>query len=169
MKKIILFLFLLSSIYSNGNEISGKWFFKNILKENTFDSTNIKPISSLDFFLINKDGSFEYQISELNLFAKGTWLLKGEKLNLIYTLPKDTSRYYNITLNNNELILNENRINYVFSKADKSYNTKFSVYNLIRGFIGIIFLIFIAFLFSRNKNKINWILVIKGLLIQIVL
>tara|TARA_B100000900_G_scaffold114626_1_gene96069 strand:- start:185 stop:1852 length:1668 start_codon:yes stop_codon:yes gene_type:complete len=168
MKKIILFLFLLSSIYSNGNEISGKWFFKNILKENTFDSTNIKPISNLDFFLINKDGSFEYQISELNLFAKGTWLLKGEKLNLIYTLPKDTSRYYNITLNNNELVLNENRINYVFSKADKSYNTKFSVYNLIRGFIGIIFLIFIAFLFSRNKNKINWILVIKGLLIQIV-
>ena len=168
MKKIILFLFLLSSIYSHGNEISGKWFFKSILKENTLDSTNIKPISSLDFFLINKDGSFEYQISELNLFAKGTWLLKDENLNLIYTSPKDTSRYYNITLNNNELILNENRINYVFYKSDKLYNTQFSVYNLIRGFIGIIFLIFIAFLFSRNKNKINWTLVTKGLLIQIV-
>ena len=62
MKKIILFLFLLFSLNSYGNEISGKWFFKSILKENALDSTNLKPISNLDFFLINKDGSFEYQI-----------------------------------------------------------------------------------------------------------
>ena len=167
MKKIILFLFLLFSFSSNGNEISGKWFFKSILKENTLDSINLKPISNSDFFLINKDGSFEYQISELNLFAKGTWLFENENLKLHYNAPNDTVRYYNIILNNKELILNENSINYVFSK-DKLYNSQFSVYNLIRGFIGLIFLIFIAFLFSRKKNKINWNLVTKGLLIQII-
>lgn len=167
MKKIILFLFLLFSFSSNGNEISGKWFFKSILKENTLDSINLKPISNSDFFLINKDGSFEYQISELNLFAKGTWLLENENLELHYNAPNDTVRYYNIRFNNKELVLNENSINYVFYK-DKLYNSQFSVYNLIRGFIGLIFLIFIAFLFSRKKNKINWNLVTKGLLIQII-
>ena len=167
MKKIILFLFLLFSFSSNGNEISGKWFFKSILKENTLDSLNLKPISNSDFFLINKDGSFEYQISELSLFAKGTWLFENENLKLHYNEPNDTVRYYNIILKNKELILNENSINYVFSK-DKLYNSQFSVYNLIRGFIGLIFLIFIAFLFSRKKNKINWNLVTKGLLIQII-
>lgn len=168
MKKIILFLFLLSSFNSNGNEISGKWFFKNILKEHTLDSTNLKPISSLDFFLINNDGSFEYQLSELNLFAKGTWLLENDNLTLIYNAPNDTTRYFKIKHNNKELILNENSINYVFSKKDNLYNSQFSVYNLIRGFIGLIFLIFVAFIFSRNKNKINWNLVTKGLLIQII-
>ena len=167
MKKIILFLFLLFSFSSNGNEISGKWFFKSILKENTLDSINLKPISNSDFFLINKDGSFEYQISELNLFAKGTWLFENENLKLHYNAPNDTVRYYNIRLNNKELVLNENSINYVFYK-DKLYNSQYSVYNLIRGFIGLIFLIFIAFIFSRNKNKINWNLVTKGLLIQII-
>ena len=167
MKKIILFLFLLFSFSSYGNEISGKWFFKSILKENTLDSINLKPISNSDFFLINKDGSFEYQISALNLFAKGTWLLENENLKLHYNAPNDTVRYYNIRLNNKELVLNENSINYVFYK-DKLYNSQFSVYNLIRGFIGLIFLIFIAFLFSKNKNKINWNLVTKGLLIQII-
>ena len=167
MKKIILFLFLLFSFSSNGHEISGKWFFKSILKENTLDSINLKPISNSDFFLINKDGSFEYQISELNLFAKGTWLFENENLKLHYNAPNDTVRYYNIRLNNKELVLNENSINYVFYK-DKLYNSQFSVYNLIRGFIGLIFLIFIAFIFSRNKNKINWNLVTKGLLIQII-
>ena len=167
MKKIILFLFLLFSVGSYGNEITGKWFFKSILKENTLDSINLKPISSLDFFLINKDGSFEYQISELNLFANGNWLLENENLRLLYNVPNDTVRYYDIKLNNKELILNENGINYVFFK-EKLYSSQFSAYNLVRGFIGLIFLIFIAFLFSRNKNKISWSLVTKGLLIQII-
>ena len=168
MKNIVLFLFLLSTFNSNGNEISGKWFFKSILKEHTLDSTNLKPISSLDFFLINKDGSFEYQLSELNLFAKGNWLLENENLKLIYNAPNDTTRHYKIKHSNKKLILNENGINYVFSKTGKLYNSQFSVYNLVRGFIGLIFLIFIAFIFSRNKNKINWNLVTKGLLIQII-
>ena len=50
MKKIILFFFLLFSFTSNGHEISGKWFFKSILKENTLDS--IKTYFKLRFFFL---------------------------------------------------------------------------------------------------------------------
>ena len=39
---------------------------------------------------------------------------------------------------------------------------------IIRGLIGIITLISICYLLSNNKEKINWRLVGKGLLIQIV-
>mgnify|MGYP003984676659 CR=1 FL=1 len=43
----------------------------------------------------------------------------------------------------------------------------FSFENLLRGLLGIISLLGIAFLFSRNRKGIDWKLVAKGLGIQI--
>ncbi|MDA0986358.1 MAG: NupC/NupG family nucleoside CNT transporter [Bacteroidetes bacterium] len=40
--------------------------------------------------------------------------------------------------------------------------------SVLRGIGGIILLIFIAFLFSNNKSKVNWKLVLTGLLIQFI-
>ncbi|MCL4111335.1 UNVERIFIED_CONTAM: hypothetical protein GTU68_023188 [Idotea baltica] len=40
--------------------------------------------------------------------------------------------------------------------------------NIVRGLIGIIFLLGVCFVFSSNKKAIDWILVIKGILLQIV-
>mgnify|MGYP006157018291 CR=1 FL=1 len=39
---------------------------------------------------------------------------------------------------------------------------------LTRGLIGIISLIALCYIFSNNKSKINWIMILKGLLIQII-
>ena len=39
---------------------------------------------------------------------------------------------------------------------------------ILRGILGILFLVFIAFLFSRDKKGIDWKLVIKGLSIQFI-
>lgn len=47
--------------------------------------------------------------------------------------------------------------------------TSISFYSVTRGLIGIFGLIFITFLFSANRKAINWSLVIKGLILQIVL
>jgi len=41
--------------------------------------------------------------------------------------------------------------------------------NVLRGIIGIVFLIGVAYVFSSNKKKIDWPLVVKALVIQIVL
>ena len=40
---------------------------------------------------------------------------------------------------------------------------------IIRGFLGLIMLVGIAYLFSKHKKNINWKLVITGILIQFVL
>ena len=40
--------------------------------------------------------------------------------------------------------------------------------NIARGLLGIVTLLFIAFLFSRNRKRIDWQLVWKGLMIQLV-
>ena len=45
----------------------------------------------------------------------------------------------------------------------------FSAESLVRGILGIVFLIFISFLISNNKKAINWKTAVIGLLIQIIL
>ncbi len=43
----------------------------------------------------------------------------------------------------------------------------FSLQSLLRGLLGVVFLIGISYLFSANRSKINWRLVISGIIIQI--
>lgn len=60
-------------------------------------------------------------------------------------------------------ILAENRINIIET------HTQISWIGILRGFIGIIFLLTIAFLFSKNRRAVNWKTVGIGLTIQIIL
>jgi CNT family concentrative nucleoside transporter len=68
-------------------------------------------------------------------------------------------------------VLNENNVNYAFKKtaiAPTTVTTSgISFSSISRGILGLISLLVIAFLFSRNKKGINWALVTKGLGIQI--
>ena len=146
---------------------SSKWFFSEIKSEK---SSN-KKFNKNDYLLIKEDYSFEYKISNKNLFANGTWSLnKNDLIVFNYSLPSDTTRKYFIDYTEDKLILTENDIDYVFSKQPLASSTNTSLTNkILRGILGLISLIFLAFIFSRNKKNINWSLVIKGLLIQLFL
>ena len=172
MKRICFIIILtLISLITTAQNLEGKWFFESIHLENDSTNEDLKPISKKDFLFIGNNGTFEYEISKISLFASGKWSLDDNILVLNYNQPSDTSREYKISLNNNQLLLNESGVNYKFqrgiikSELDKS---EFKFKNLGRGILGLISLIFIAFLFSRNRNNIDWHLVWKGLLIQIV-
>lgn len=56
-----------------------------------------------------------------------------------------------------------------FVYKSKVIPTSISFYSVTRGLLGIFGLILITFLFSANRKAINWSLVTKGLLLQIVL
>ena len=146
---------------------SSKWFFSEIKSEK---SSN-KEFNKNDYLLIKDDYSFEYKISKKNLFANGTWSLnKNDLIVFNYSLPSDTTRKYFIDYTEDKLILTENDIDYIFSKQPLVSSTNTSLTNkILRGILGLISLIFLAFIFSRNKKNINWSLVIKGLLIQLFL
>ena len=146
---------------------SSKWFFSEIKSEK---SSN-KKFNKNDYLLIKDDYSFEYKISNKNLFANGTWSLnKNDLIVFNYSLPSDTTRKYFIDYTEDKLILTENDIDYIFSKQPLVSSTNTSLTNkILRGILGLISLIFLAFIFSRNKKNINWSLVIKGLLIQLFL
>lgn len=172
MRKISLFLvFCIFSTLSFCANIVGTWDFDYILPDSIKTGKNLKPISEGDAMHINDDGSFYYEISEAELIAKGSWTLEDMHLSLQYTLPEEITRTYQVTSKNTSLILNENGVNYAFKKALIAPTTiatsGTSLSSVFRGILGIISLLLIAFLFSRNRKEINWMLVTKGLVIQI--
>ena len=83
---------------------------------------------------------------------------------------KDTIRNYQINTDTISLVLNENGINLALTKAEiipKPLETSgITINSILRGILGIFSLLLIAFLFSRNRKGIDWVLVGKGLGIQ---
>ncbi len=166
-KRFILFLLLAISFNSYSQDITGKWDFSSILPDTIENGKNLKKISTGDVMEINSNGNFNYKIIKENLVAKGTWELTKNKLTLHYILPKKITRNYNITHNAKNLTLNENGINYSFKKQTIN-NTGISSKSIIRGLIGLISLLLITMIFSKDRKAIDWQLVFKGLGIQIV-
>ena len=145
---------------------SSKWFFSEIKSINQSNT----DFNDLDYLEINNDQTFEYKISKKSLFAKGTWTTDRDNIILKYTLPTDTIREYLLDYSEDKLILTENNIDYVFTNKPLLFSKNKSFTNkLLRGLLGLVSLIILAFVFSRNKRNINWSLVVKGLLIQLLL
>ena len=145
---------------------SSKWFFSEIKSVNQSNT----DFNDLDYLEINNDQTFEYKISKKSLFAKGTWTTDRDNIILKYTLPTDTIREYLLDYSEDKLILTENNIDYVFTNKPLVFSKNKSFTNkLLRGLLGLVSLIILAFVFSRNKRNINWSLVVKGLLIQLLL
>ena len=119
MKRFFLiFSFAIISLFSFSQSIEGKWNFDYILPETIEIGENLKPISDGDAMQINADGSFHYKISEAELIADGSWKLNENNLSFHYTLPKEMTRTYQITSDENSLVLNEHGINYAFVKSE---------------------------------------------------
>ena len=83
---------------------------------------------------------------------------------------KDTTKNYQINADTISLVLNENESNLALTKEEiipKPLETSgITINSILRGILGIFSLLLIAFLFSRNRKGIDWVLVGKGLGIQ---
>ena len=83
---------------------------------------------------------------------------------------KETTKNYQINADTISLVLNENGINLALTKEEiipKPLETSgITINSILRGILGIFSLLLIAFLFSRNRKGIDWVLVGKGLGIQ---
>ena len=167
--KNILLVFLSALFFSvSAYEIDDKWFFSEIKSE----TTNNTDFNKDDILLINNDNTFEYQIFSKDLYAKGSWQLIEDKLIFNYILPNDTTREYIVKVSSNSLVLIENNVKYIFSRNTPIVdveNEQSLTNKIFRGILGLLSLIFLAFIFSKNKRNINWSLVTKGLLIQLFL
>lgn len=148
----ILFIFLLST-NSMANEAVGKKlmngkFSLTLLKNKTFSATDT-TMTSL------KSGNWSQKGKTLILSGtKSDSIPVADTLEIVY----ETSE--RISLRNGE----------IFStfKTKKPEDNNLWV-SILRGLLGTVALIFIGFLFSSDRKSINWSLVLKGTILQLVL
>jgi CNT family concentrative nucleoside transporter len=169
MLKFLTFIFSLFIYFnSTSQNITGTWKFDKI---SSLQDDNIRQIGTNDYFFLYEDNTFKYNIESVNLIAKGNWKTKKNTLTLEYQLPNDTSRSYQFTKEESILVLSENNIDYRFKKSNGpplKNSQKNILSDILRGILGLFTLILICYLFSRNKKNINWNVVWKGLLIQLI-
>ena len=187
MKKIFLavvaIFFGILSI--TAQDIEKKYQFESILNQNGDD---LFQISENDIFELN-NGEFKYNLSAKdNLIASGDYIYQNNLLVFYYNQPNDTIRRYKITeKTDSTLVISENSIHYKF-KVQNLNNTSpsisettvdntqkivpsggFSTSSLIRGIVGMIVLLLISFILSKNRKAINWRTVGFGLSAQLLL
>ena len=160
---------LIHATFGLSQTIEGTWQFQSIYNISDSTKTNIKPISDVDFMSLNNNGTFKYNLKKIPIIAKGKWKQENNILTLQYKSPSDTIRKYTFQIINNNLILQEANTIFTFNKSSEFKGTQNLYLNkILRGILGLITLIVIAVIFSKKRNRINWNLVWKGLLIQIV-
>ncbi|MGY8934325.1 MAG: NupC/NupG family nucleoside CNT transporter [Flavobacteriales bacterium] len=182
-KYLVVVVLVLVHFLSFGQDLENKWQFSSIENAN---SESITAINSENDFLILRDGTFSYEIeAKENLKASGDYLFQNKLLVFYYNQPIDTIRKYEIIEHTDStLIFTENGSHYKFrtSIGEKEGiglqseenlgvipSQGFSFTSIWRGVLGMISLLFIAFLFSSNRRAINWKTVGIGLAFQLVI
>lgn len=185
MQKFLLVVVLvLVHFLSFGQDLEKKWQFSGIENEN---GESIVDVNTEKDFLSLNEGAFSIEIeAKENLKASGDYMFQNKLLVFYYNQPNDTIRRYKITEHTDStLVFTENGTRYKFNSA----NTKkeeavavttsksegiipsqgYSFSSIWRGVLGMISLLFIAFLFSSNRKAINWRTAGIGLALQLII
>ena len=183
MKKILLVsLALIFFGSSYGQTLEKNWKFSSI--ENQDGEMLFQVNSETDFFNLN-NGSFDYALeAKNNLKASGDYIFQNNLLVLFYNSPNDTIRRYKVSeVTDSTLVFSENKVRYSFKSASQETVAPaptvtesaivpvqgFTINSLWRGMLGMFSLLIIAFLFSSNRNAINWRTVGIGLGFQLII
>jgi CNT family concentrative nucleoside transporter len=120
---------------------------------------------------LNENGTFKTNDTILTYQKSGSYVLEDNKLILtsLADTVLTTETFPVLTLEDGKFALNNQDKRITYLKENKTNATSFSWEGVMRGILGVTALILIAFLLSKNRRKINWPLVVKGILLQIVL
>ena len=180
-KYLLVGVLVLVQFLSFGQNLEKKWQFSSI--ENT-EGESLISINPENDFLTLRDGTFSYELeAKENLKASGDYMFQNKLMIFYYNQPTDTIRRYKISeLTDSTLIFTENGSNYKFissigeqkedilqseSNSGVIPSQGFSFTSIWKGVLGMTSLLFIAFLFSSNRNAINWKTVGIGLAFQL--
>ncbi len=112
--------------------------------------------------------STEDSVTTVIYYSKGKKI--GELKNNVLHPSRRAANYKIVKTNGDELVLlagHEQTIE--FKYVPKTIENNFSIISILRGILGIMVLLSIAWLASSNRKQIDWKLVLKGIAIQIVL
>ncbi|TYA58026.1 nucleoside transporter C-terminal domain-containing protein [Formosa maritima] len=183
MKQFLLAIFavffgITSTI--EAQEIEKNWQLESIQDQTGKNLTVNKNTDALEL----NEGVFRFSVSSDSIQAYGDYIYQNNLLVFYYNNPSDSVKRYRINeLTDSTLVFKERDYTYFFSSAKTSFNEAiaegtensikpsegFSFNSLWRGVLGMISLIFMAFLFSSNKKAINWKTVGIGLAFQLLI
>ncbi len=164
--------------------IQGEWQLSEyIVYEDYPDSIRAKLEirKGYEFLSLNANGEYEARIN--GVFSKGYWLKNNHLLLFKQKDPKTIDIYNEIIENSgSELKLkNENNVLTLISTTHPEYlaigeskdaiipNEGLSANSIMRGLLGMLVLLLIAFLFSSNRKAINWRTTGIGLALQLII
>ncbi len=154
-----------TNILAGSDTINGEW---------TFDSNK----SALELTSYVQNTSFTIDSSVVNMhdneisfihFKDGKELIIENESSI----KQSQTRILNAKIKNQKLILSENkgtnwglhRPTEITTKTEPAFN----ITSILRGLLGMAFLIGFAWLFSTNRRKVNWGLIGKGLILQFII
>ncbi len=165
MKNKLIVIFLITFQLFFAQNLDKKWQLKTNQSE----------------FIELKNGTFHCKIALDSLLTQGDYLVQGNQLFLYEKNSDVPNKRMTIKTQTDSTLILENRGKaYFFFDANKVQKSKvkpnqlilskgISTESILRGFLGIIVLLLVAFAFSSNRKAINWKTVGLGLLAQLVL
>ena len=123
----------------------------------------------------SKTGGFENTDSELISLKAGLWRISNDTLYLSDMANFEASNWleeaFSITYHSdNKLTLTAEHGRFSYHDYESAFKQPgFPFASIFRGALGMLFLFGVAYILSRNRKGINWGLVIKGCILQLVL
>ena len=124
---------------------------------------------------LSKSGTFKNTDYELIALKSGFWHISNDTLQLSNVANATASEWsvkeFFITYHSdNKLTLTGEQGRFSYHDQESTFKQPgFPFGSIFRGLVGMIFLFGVAYAFSRNRKGINWSLVIKGSVLQLVL
>lgn len=150
-------------------------------KINTSIVVDVPVEKGSEFLIFDEEGNYKLSVSRN--YSEGLWLQNQKLVLLEQKVPFAGQRSYQVVkLGEDYLILKRNEHEYKFISSKHSSfiiskksgdvlipNQGISVTSIWRGVLGMISLLFIAFLFSSNRKAIKWKRVAIGVSLQLVI
>lgn len=167
----------------NAQDINKTWEIQSLQNK---DGENVISVSNTDKLSLN-NGEFQFCIAAPHLDASGDYIYQNNLLVFYYNKPTDSIQKYKISeLTDSTLVFKAKDITYslktpttlekamtALAKTGDSEgiisSQGFTINSLWRGLLGMLSLIFIAFLFSNNRKAIDWKIVGLGLVFQMII
>lgn len=144
----------------NLSDTSGNWTFNSqdsILTLYTYDKT--VAAKEIDSIIVTGADQFSYYSNgELVKDSKNEFIKNGGQITNLKLTRIDTQR----------MVFQHNGNDFVLDLKSNHIESSFTLMGFLRGLLGMVSLLAIAWLFSSNRKAINWTQIGKGLLLQIV-
>ena len=142
------------------DEISGTW----VSDDGNLELEFVEPLShQIDSIEIQNQAN---GLASTSYYSDDQLIASGDGGVVFAEKSKKSIRVLN--LNENALVLKDGNERIDYSREVKVENGM-TFMSVIRGIVGMAFLLVLTFLFSSNKKRIDWGLVIKGTILQVVI